>query len=52
MKAVELNAQTAQTLNDFGATLIQKALAGESPEFKDGPPCLGIICGGLEKNKY
>jgi hypothetical protein len=50
MKAVELNAQTAKTLNDFGATLIQRALKNESPEFKDGPPCLGIICGGLEKN--
>jgi len=50
MKVIELNAQTADTLNNFGATLIQRALKNESPQFKEGPPCLGIICGGLEKN--
>ena len=50
MKAIELNVQTADTLNNFGATLIQRALKNESEQFKEGPPCLGIICGGLEKN--
>ena len=50
MKAIELNAQTSETLKNFGVTLIEKALKEESQEFKEGPPCLGIICGGLEKN--
>jgi|TARA_R100001594_G_scaffold122498_1_gene158661 hypothetical protein len=52
MKAIELNAQTEEGLKNFGAEIINKELKNAAPEFIDGPPCMGIICGMLDKGEY
>jgi hypothetical protein len=52
MKVVKLNAKSQKELNEIRNGKISDALVGESDEFKDGPPCLSVICGQLEQGSY
>ena len=52
MKCVSLNARSKDELKNIGTDSIQIVLQGEDNEFKDGPPCLGIICGQLRQGSY
>ena len=49
IKVVNLNSQSSDQLKELGTTLINRELKNQSPEFEDGPPCLGLICGDIEK---
>jgi len=52
MKVVKLNSKTKKELHEIKNGKISDALVGESDEFKDGPPCLSVICGQLEQGTY
>ena len=52
MKVVKLNSKSKKELYEIKTGKISDALLGQSDEFKDGPPCLSVICGQLEKGNY
>tara|TARA_A100001515_G_scaffold46767_1_gene36839 strand:- start:2874 stop:4532 length:1659 start_codon:yes stop_codon:yes gene_type:complete len=52
MKCVSLNARSKEELKNIGTDSIEKVLKNEDDEFKDGPPCLGIICSELKEGIY
>ena len=49
IKCVSLNARSKEELKNIGTDSIEKVLKNEDDEFKDGPPCLGIICSELKE---
>ena len=51
IKVINLNAQSSENLKTLGADLINRELKNQSLEFEDGPPCLGLICGDIDKTK-
>ena len=51
IKVINLNAQSAEDLKKLGIDLINKELKNQATEFDEGPPCLGLICGDIERTK-
>lgn len=52
MKCVSLNARSKQELKNIGTDNVADVLKNVDDEFKDGPPCLGIICRELSQGIY
>jgi hypothetical protein len=43
LKCIELNSVTKKQLKDIQDNIIYEEIKGSGEEFKDGPPCLGIL---------
>ena len=43
VKCIELNAVSKKQLKDIQEKIISDELQGSGEEFKDGPPCLGVL---------
>ncbi len=52
IKCVELNSRTKEELKNIGTDNVAQVLKSGDDEFKDGPPCLGIICNDLKQGVY